>query len=269
MMSKGDCRATVMRPRVEETDSKPDDPLNPVSPPITNIKTRMSRASSGEAVRSRPGLVIRGPGQHRGKTMGGSMQRIGPKPSIDTIPKAPYVSPDVSRDFTFIHNAPLPHQKPLNQKAKDLLEEFVQRQAFWDAIHGEGAFPPLFAGRALLHVQERQVRNVLDQLHAMSENRGAANPRRWFRAQAMALIAQNKITDGAHTASCSLADRFFEILGRTGPRYETLLTRNFGGRSKATLEELEEGASGPEREYIRYLAFRHISKPAVSGRKAG
>jgi hypothetical protein len=146
-------------------------------------------------------------------------------------------------------------RRPIGDHAKELLQHYYQRRAFWELVR-EGV-PVGFAGETHLGVGPRRS----EQLVAVLEEAGGPWP--WFAGKALAAINAGRVARGRATTACPVADLFFRLLAGdgetpTGVLLEDIRTRAFGDTRVGTIGGPYERINEAEAEAFEYFTLRCV-----------
>lgn len=188
---------------------------------------------------------------------GGTLQNLPGRGSLkDRVPRAPYIA----QHYYYAPWLETLERRPISEAAKDLLGEYLRRQAFWWAVEQFGC-PPGFAGAALLGgVSKRRVQQVLAELDE------AGGPYRWFVLRAIEGLKSGKIARGRATAFCAIADQFFNCLAGGEEVIEELQARAFGGVTSGQVVGEYEGVVGIGLEVLEYSMCKHLPPVPAKGK---
>jgi hypothetical protein len=143
-------------------------------------------------------------------------------------------------------------REPLNEHAKELFANFLQREAFWRAIE-EDLIPVGFAGETFLGVKKRRAELILNELEE------AGSPRDWLLVKAVEGFKSGKIARGRATLECQIANRFFLLLAGDEGGLEALFAREFGGTEVGHVGVEYATLNAFEQEIIEYFICSKIS----------
>jgi hypothetical protein len=189
-------------------------------------------------------MLVRG--RKRQRLSGGSFRNLGRQPKLRELPKGEFVDPGIR----VIDERPPIKQRPLSSQAKELLEGYQRRVAFWWAVRTMKT-PVEWAGNVHLDVKKRRAYEILDELEKY------VSPQEWFEAKAWEAFQRGQIGPGRGTLTSGLADAFFTALAG-GPDHLKALRDSFGARSRINLRDVLEEWHDLECEVIDYLVHSRL-----------
>jgi hypothetical protein len=229
---------------------------SPEQPPLSRrLKSAKSRPPKLSPGRPSPDGA-RGRKFHR--TGGGRTQIDGIRLSRDA-PKGPVVSPHIQYEESFRR----PATKPITKAAINLLDDYLRRRSFWEAVK-LSHIPLEMAAWAHLRVKERRGQEVLAELDRFG------SPLRWFQDQVAAKVNAGTIGTAPEVEPSPEADAFYLSLAGGPARLEDLQVKSLGLRSQVWVGEFAVRPRYPDDEVILYLIYKHIRSRAGSktGRRA-
>jgi hypothetical protein len=204
------------------------------------------------------------PGKKSRKSCGGSFQSfkvrggcqpICPADPIGRLPKGPCF--EVARIFLNprIDWQRMPKkQHDLTPAAVELLDEYLQRRAFWQAFQDGVSIEK--AGRVHLRVGKSRAHEIFKEIKE--------DPLRWFQQKFLILLAEKKVHGGLATASSKDADGFFCcLLG--GTEDLNRIARRLSGERVVIVSDLfgRYGVPTLDREAILYSAHSGLLRSSL------